>query len=152
MRISVTVIIGLLTAASGIGRLAVLGGLLGQILTTSFTIEQLVPWIIGALSAVIIRAILQYFKEMTAHKTAGKIQLSIRNQLYNHTSTLGISYVSNQRTGDQCQGWKETDRSYEKRVLIPLYANVAIIVISIGAAISIIAVIVKSRKKKKRKK
>ena len=60
-----------------------------------------------------------------------------------------MQYNAYKEPGYQCQGWKETDRSYEKRVLIPLYANVAIIVIAIGAAISIIAVIVKSRKKKK---
>ena len=57
--------------------------------------------------------------------------------------------MQNQRTGNQCQGWVETDRSYEKRVMIPLYTNVIIIVMAIVAAISIIAVIAISRKKKK---
>jgi hypothetical protein len=60
-----------------------------------------------------------------------------------------MQYDAYKQPGYQCQGWVETDRSYEKRVMIPLYANVVIIVIAIGAAISIIAVIAKSRKKKK---
>ena len=60
-----------------------------------------------------------------------------------------MQYNAYKQPGYQCQGWKETDRSYEKRVMTPLYTNVIIIVMTIGAAISIITVIAKSRKKKK---
>lgn len=99
LRIAIAVIYGLLTAAAGIARLVLLGILLGEILQGE-SIENLVPLIAGAAASVFLRGVLQYQKEMVAHKTAAAIQLKLRGTLHDQITKLGPSYFGQQRTGD----------------------------------------------------
>ena len=69
LHIALAVAYGLLTAAAGIARLVLLGVLLGKILQGE-TLEALVPLIATAGGMVLLRAVLQYQKEMVAHRTA----------------------------------------------------------------------------------
>ncbi|MDP7204218.1 MAG: ABC transporter transmembrane domain-containing protein, partial [Pirellulaceae bacterium] len=99
LRIATAVTYGLLTAAAGIARLVLLGILLGKVLQGE-TLESLVPLITLAGGMVLLRAVLQYQKEMVAHRTAAAIQVSLRGLLHNQIVMLGPSYFGQQRTGD----------------------------------------------------
>ncbi|MEE8046115.1 MAG: ABC transporter transmembrane domain-containing protein, partial [Dehalococcoidia bacterium] len=99
LRIAAAVVYGLLTAAAGIARLVLLGILLGEILQGE-SIENLIPLIVAAGIAVLLRGALQYQKEMVAHKTAASIQLKLRGTLHDQVIALGPSYFGQQRTGD----------------------------------------------------
>ena len=100
MRIAFAVLLGLLTAAAGIARLVLLGIILGRVLGAGDGVSDLTGWIIAAAGAVIARAILQYYKEMVAHRTAAAIQVRLRGQLYDRVSELGPAHFNQQRTGD----------------------------------------------------
>lgn len=99
LRITVAVIFGLLTAAAGIARLAVLGVVLAKALEGD-DVADIVPWIAVAGGAVALRAFLQYFKEMIAHSSAAAIQIKLRERLYKQSIELGPSHFTQQRTGD----------------------------------------------------
>ena len=99
LRIVVAVTYGLLTAAAGIARLVLLGILLGEVLQGE-SLETLVPLITLAGGMVLLRAVLQYQKEMVAHRTAAAIQVSLRGLLHDQIVMLGPSYFGQQRTGD----------------------------------------------------
>jgi ATP-binding cassette, subfamily B, bacterial len=99
LRIAAAVIYGLLTAAAGIARLVLLGILLGEILKGE-EFESLIPLMLAAGGMVLLRAILQYQKEMVAHHTAASIQLALRGTLHDQVLALGPSYFGQQRTGD----------------------------------------------------
>lgn len=99
MRVVGAVIYGLLTAAAGIARLVLLGVLLGKVLQGE-QLSDLVSLIFAAGGMVLLRAILQYQKEMVAHKTAAAIQLQLRGEIYDQVLSLGPSYFGQQRTGD----------------------------------------------------
>ncbi len=99
LRIAAAVVFGLLTAAAGVARLVLLGMLLGEILQGE-SVESLYPLIAAAGVAVLLRGVLQYQKEMVAHKTAASIQLKLRGDLHDQVLLLGPSYFGQQRTGD----------------------------------------------------
>ncbi|MCI0774777.1 MAG: ABC transporter ATP-binding protein [Chloroflexi bacterium] len=99
LHIAAAVAYGLLTAAAGIARLVLLGVLLGKVLQGE-TLDALVPLIATAGAMVLLRAVLQYQKEMVAHRTAASIQLRLRGTLHDHMNRLGPSYFGQQRTGD----------------------------------------------------
>jgi len=99
LRIAAAVIYGLLTATAGIARLVLLGILLGEILKGE-EFESLIPLMLAAGGMVPLRAVLQYQKEMVAHRTAASIQLALRGTLHDQVLALGPSYFGQQRTGD----------------------------------------------------
>ena len=99
LHIAAAVAYGLLTAAAGIARLVLLGVLLGKVLQGE-TLDALVPLIATAGGMVLLRAVLQYQKEMVAHRTAASIQLKLRGTLHDQMNRLGPSYFGQQRTGD----------------------------------------------------
>ena len=81
LHIAAAVAYGLLTAAAGIARLVLLGVLLGEILKGE-PLESLVSLIAIAGGMVLLRAVLQYQKEMVAHRTAATIQLRLRGTMH----------------------------------------------------------------------
>ena len=99
LNIAFAVYYGLLTAAAGIARLVLLGVLLGKVLQGEF-LGDLVPLIAAAGGLVLLRAYLQYQKEMVAHRTAAAIQIALRGTMHDQMLLLGPSYFGQQRTGD----------------------------------------------------
>jgi ATP-binding cassette subfamily B protein len=99
VQIAVAVLFGLLTAAAGIARLALLGTVLAKVLQGE-AVGELFPWIVAAAGSVVLRMALQYLKEMSAHRTAAAIQLSLRERLYSHAIGLGPAHYTQERTGD----------------------------------------------------
>ena len=98
-RIALTVLIGVLAAATGIARLALLGWLIGRIYAGAPTGE--LAGIGAAIVAVIAaRGVLMYLKETTAHATAALVQRALRRRLHDHLAVLGPGYVGQERSGD----------------------------------------------------
>ncbi len=98
-QLAVSVLFSLLTAAAGVARLALLGVVLARVIEGD-SLSDITPWIIAAAATILLRSILQYEKEMSAHRVAAAIQLSLRNRLYEQAIGLGPAYFTQERTGD----------------------------------------------------
>ena len=98
-RILAAVAVGLAAATCGIARLAMLGWLLGMLFRGAAMDELIWPF---ALVAVVMaaRGLLEYWRNMIAHRTAATVQLGIRGQLYDKIVELGPAHFGLERTGD----------------------------------------------------
>ena len=99
LRIAWAVFIGLLTAAAGVARLALLGWLLAEIFEGRGLGSLSVP-IAGVAGVIVLRGALQFYKEMVSHHTAAQVQIALRANLHEKAMELGPSYFNQQRTGD----------------------------------------------------
>ncbi len=99
LRIAWAVFIGLLTAAAGVARLALLGWLLAEVFEGRGAGSLALP-IAGVAGVVVLRGVLQYFKEIVAHGTAAQVQVALRANLHAKVMELGPSHFNQQRTGD----------------------------------------------------
>ena len=97
-RIAATVLLGLLAAASGAARLALLGWLLAKIFTGEPLAELVLPFALTA-AVMLLRGVLEYSRNMTAHRTAAAVQVKLRQRLYDHVIALGPAYFGRERTG-----------------------------------------------------
>jgi ATP-binding cassette subfamily C protein CydCD len=98
-RIAGAVILAMLSAAVGIGRLALLGWLLGKVFSGEPFAALTVPFAIVA-GVMLLRGLLEYWRTMVAHRTAAIVQLHIRKQLYDKAIELGPAHFGLERTGD----------------------------------------------------
>ena len=99
LRIAWAVFIGLLTAAAGVARLALLGWLLAEVFEGRGAGSLATP-IAGVAGVIVLRGALQYYKEMVSHHTAAQVQVALRANLHEKAMELGPSYFNQQRTGD----------------------------------------------------
>ena len=98
-RIFWAVLVGLTSAAVGVARLALLGWLLGRVFTGALFADLV--WPFAAVAAImVLRGVLEYFRNMVAHRTAAIVQLHIRARLYDQVVALGPAYFGLERTGD----------------------------------------------------
>ena len=98
-RIAAVVALGLLAAGVGIGRLALLGWLLAKVFQGAKPAELVLP--IAAVAVVmVVRGLLEYVRNMIAHRTAALVQLEIRKRLYDKVVELGPAHFGLTRTGD----------------------------------------------------
>ncbi len=97
-RIAATILLGLLAAAAGVARLALLGWLLAKIFTGEPIAELVLPFILTA-AVMLLRGILEYSRNMMAHRTAAAVQVTLRQRLYDHVIALGPAYFGRERTG-----------------------------------------------------
>ena len=99
LRIAGAVVLGLLSAAVGIARLALLGWLLGRVFQGESFGDLILP-IVAVAAAMLARGVLEYWRTMAAHHTAALVQLQIRARLYDHIAALGPGQFGGQRSGD----------------------------------------------------
>ena len=99
LRIAGAVVLGLLSAAVGIARLALLGWLLGRVFQGEGFGDLILP-IVAVAAAMVARGVLEYWRTMAAHHTAALVQLQIRARLYDHIAALGPGQFGGQRSGD----------------------------------------------------
>jgi ATP-binding cassette, subfamily B, bacterial len=98
-RIFWAVFVGLLSAAVGVARLALLGWLLAKIFRGEAPESLVEPFIIVA-AIMALRGVLEYGRNMVAHKTAAIVQLHLREKLYAKVVELGPAHFGLKRTGD----------------------------------------------------
>ena len=93
------VAIGLLAAAVGVLRLVLLGWLLGLIFDGAGLAELWGPVaLVGGV--MVLRGALEYSRNMVAHRTSAKVQMALRQRLYEQIVHLGPAYFGLRRTGD----------------------------------------------------
>ena len=99
LRIAGAVLLGLLSAAVGIARLALLGWLLGRVFQGDGLDDLILP-IVAVAAAMLARGVLEYWRTMAAHHTAALVQLQIRARLFDQIAALGPGQFGAQRSGD----------------------------------------------------
>jgi ATP-binding cassette, subfamily C, bacterial CydCD len=97
-RIACTVLLGLLAAGVGIVRLALLGWLLARVFAGAPLSELWLP-IAGVALVMALRGVLDYARNLAAHRTASIVQLHLRTQLYDQIVALGPAHFGQDRTG-----------------------------------------------------
>ncbi len=98
-RIAGAVSVGLLAALVGIGRLALLGWLLAQVFAGAPAESLILPVALVAV-VMLLRGILEYWRNMIAHRTAACVQLALRERLFDKVVELGPAHFGLERTGD----------------------------------------------------
>ena len=98
-RIAFSVFIGIIAAALGVIRLALLGWLIGLILL-GHTIDELIMPIFFAAFVILMRGLFEHWRTMTAHKTSAIIQKKLRRHLFDQIINLGPGYAGRQRSGE----------------------------------------------------
>ena len=98
-RIWGAVALGVLASALGIARLALLGWLLGRVFLGA-PLEELLQAGLLVAFVIALRGLLEYARIMVAHRTAAKVQLSLRRTLYDKVIELGSAHLGLTRTGD----------------------------------------------------
>ena len=98
-RIGAAVGVGLLAACVGVARLALLGWLLAKVFSGDSLEQLLWPFVwVGLVMG--LRGALEYWRNMMAHETATRVQLHLRQRLYDKIVELGPAYFGLERTGD----------------------------------------------------
>ncbi len=98
-RIAFAVMVGVLASTVGVARLALLGWLLAGVYRGAPLSE--LAWPAVAVAAVmVLRGVLEYFRAMVAHETAARVQLALRERLFDQVVRLGPAYFGLTRTGD----------------------------------------------------
>ena len=92
-------LLGLGAALAGIGRLVLSGYVLGLVFQGQ-PVTALIWPVLGVVVCIVLRAGLEYAKEVTGNRTAGILKLRLRQQLYAHSLTLGPGHFNQERTGD----------------------------------------------------
>ena len=97
-RIVLATVVGLLGAAAGVARLALLGWLIAQVFAGAPLADLL--WPVAAIAGVmILRGVFEYWRAMVAHTTASLVQKKLRRTLFDHIAKLGPGYAGQQRSG-----------------------------------------------------
>ncbi len=97
-RMAFSVGIGLISAAVGVARLALLGWLLAKVFQGT-PVADLIPAFFGVGAIMLVRGVLEYIRTMVAHETASRVQLKLREQLYGKLAVLGPAWFGLRRTG-----------------------------------------------------
>ncbi len=97
-RIALAVLIGLLALAIGIARFVFLGQFLARLFRGAPATELVLP-LVGALVAIVLRPWLDHLRTMVAHRTAARVQETLRSRLYDKIVALGPAWFGAERTG-----------------------------------------------------
>jgi ATP-binding cassette subfamily C protein CydCD len=97
-RIALAVILGLLALAVGIARFAFLGRFLAGVFGDA-PAAQLIPPLLATAVAILLRAWLDHTRTMIAHRTAARVQETLRARLYDKIIALGPAWFGAERTG-----------------------------------------------------
>jgi ATP-binding cassette subfamily C protein CydCD len=98
-RIWGAVALGVVASALGIARLALIGWLLARVFAGASVVE-LALYGLAIAGTIVLRGVLEYARVMVAHRTAAKVQLHLREMLYDKIVELGPAYLGLKRTGE----------------------------------------------------
>lgn len=98
LRIVWAVLVGLVSVALGVARLALLGWLIGAVFAGRALND--LAWSIALIAAImLLRGAAEHIRVMTAHETAAKVQKTLRRAIYDKIAALGPGAVARQRSG-----------------------------------------------------
>lgn len=98
LRILWAVLIGVAGTGFGIARLALLGWLIGTLLSGATLIH--LAWPIAAIALVMIfRGVFEHWRAMVAHETASRVQAKLRQAIFAKIAALGPGAINRQRSG-----------------------------------------------------
>ncbi len=97
-RIAFAVVVGLAAALVGIGRLAALGWLIAGVFAGE-PFEALAGKFALVGAVMLLRGWLEYWRNMIAHRTAARVQMHLRERLYDKVVELGPAWFGLERTG-----------------------------------------------------
>ncbi len=98
-RIAGAAFIGLLSAALGIARLALAGWLIAAAIAGR-PLYDLLALAAGVVAAVLLRAGIDHWRAVVAHRTAAAVQSTLRLALHDHLMRLGPARLGAARSGD----------------------------------------------------
>ena len=98
-RIAFAVLVGVAASTVGVARLALLGWLLGMVYRGEPLQALLMP-ALGVAVVMVLRGVLEYYRAMVAHETAARVQLALRQRLFDQVVHLGPAHFGLTRTGD----------------------------------------------------
>ena len=98
LRIAATVAMGIVSSLVGIGRLGLLGWLLARVFTGQ-TFSDLIEPLAAVAAVMVLRGWIEHTRAMVAHRTAIRVQLALRKQLYDKVVGLGPAHFGLERTG-----------------------------------------------------
>ncbi|WP_158931577.1 ABC transporter ATP-binding protein [Acidisphaera sp. S103] len=130
-RIALSACLGLLALAVGIARFAFLGRFLAGVFHGQTPIVPL----LGATGAILLRAWLDHHRTMIAHRTAARVQETLRGRLFDKLLALGPAWFGAERTGgvmlsmvDGVEQLQSFFGQYLPQVTIAIFAPFAIFV------------------------
>src|SRR4051812_2546333 len=98
LRIAGAVLIGLAAVGLGVGRLALLGWLIGEVFAGRDLAALAGP--VAAIAAVmVLRGLFEHWRALGAPQTAARVQVTLRRAIYDRIAALGPGTVSSQRSG-----------------------------------------------------
>ncbi|MDE0650020.1 MAG: ABC transporter transmembrane domain-containing protein [Gammaproteobacteria bacterium] len=97
-RIFFSMAVGLLAAALGVARLALLGWLIGRVFAGATAAELVWP-ILGIAVVMVARGACEHWRTIVAHRTAALVQKRLRRMPVDRIAALGPSYAGRQRSG-----------------------------------------------------
>ena len=97
-RIAVAVAVGLAAAVVGIARFAALGWLIAGVFAGE-PLEALAGKFVLVGAVMLLRGWLEYWRNMIAHRTAARVQMHLRERLYDKVTELGPAWFGLERTG-----------------------------------------------------
>ena len=99
LRIFFAAAVGLLAVGAGIARLALSGIVIASVFEGEAFSALTVPLLaVGAL--IVLRAVLQYARDVVSNHTATRTKIQLRKQLYQHALALGPGHFDQRRTGN----------------------------------------------------
>jgi ABC-type multidrug transport system fused ATPase/permease subunit len=96
--VALAVVLGLVAAVVGIARFALLGVLLSHVFAGRGVAAVAIP-AVGVAATVILRGVIEHHRAMISHRTALKVQETLRGRLYDKIAELGPAWFAGERTG-----------------------------------------------------
>jgi ATP-binding cassette subfamily C protein CydCD len=97
-RIALGAALGMLSLSAGIARFVFLGRLLVLVFQGA-GLREAAPPAVGVAAAIVLRAALEQARTMIAHRTAARIQETLRARLFDKLLALGPGWFAENRTG-----------------------------------------------------
>ena len=99
LRLVLALIFGLLTAATGVSRLALSGYAIALVIRGAPS-NEIILVVVGVVASAILRGLFQYLKEITGHLASVRVQAKMRRELYQRALILGPGALDQKRAGD----------------------------------------------------
>ena len=99
LRMAASACVGLVATAAGIARLALLAWLLAKVFRGEAA-DAMVFAFAGVAGVMVLRGALEYIRTVLAHETAARVQMGLRQRLFDKVVALGPAYFGFERTGD----------------------------------------------------